>query len=41
MAEREDACRNTIKTLKKPFKQLAFHIKHGLSSGMSASVCCA
>jgi SAM-dependent methyltransferase len=37
MARRGDARRNAIKALKRPFKKLAFHIKRGLSSGMSAT----
>ena len=37
MPTHEDAFRNATKTLKRPFKKLVFHIKQGLSSGMSAS----
>jgi len=37
MPTHEDAFRNAAKALKKPFKKLVFHIKQGLSSGMSAS----
>ncbi|MGB5179280.1 MAG: hypothetical protein WBP44_11185 [Gammaproteobacteria bacterium] len=33
----DDACREFIKTLKRPFKKLVFLIKHGLSSLMSGS----
>lgn len=33
----KDACREIIKDLKRPFKKLVFHFKHGLSSGMSGS----
>jgi len=37
MLPREGARRDVIKTLKRPFKKVVFHFKHGLSSLMSGS----
>ena len=37
MTKRENARKKVVKTLKRPFKKFAFHIKQGLATGMSAS----